>query len=496
MAIKIINDFLPIANPNDTGIVKPDNDTITISNDGAITSNLDLPENVVGSDNYTDAKLWKGTLEEYNALTEHLDSITYFIIDDNETTDIIQDDVISKTSTFSSQKITELTNNILPSQENQEGSYLKTNGTEVSWTRDVVNYNNITNCITEIPQDIKLELVDGTLTLKAGSKVYVPNGKNADGSNKFDVVVISVDKTRGAIGTYTGSSLLFFDTVSESLNQAVTNTSGTTAPTSGNGNWYDTTNNFVKTYSSGVVNQSSKLSLPIAIMTRTNGNWTSIDQIFNGFGYIGSTIFALPGVKGLIPNGRNADGSLTNRELIISNVLITTRTTEYDNYDLILNDIEIANSILVYDDINNVNKKTDGTIVSYTIIGKISASSNGVISLFQPKSPLKVLDYNDTSYISTQAFPSNKYIDLTLGASGATYTAPANGWFQLTKSTTASGQYINIAVNKISTQTHSTGSGQNLAVFAPVLRGANVGVYYTAGGTTSGFRFIYAEGEL
>lgn len=495
MAIKIINDFLPIANPNDTGIVKPDNDTITISNDGAITSNLDLPENVVGSDNYTDAKLWKGTLEEYNALTEHLDSITYLITDDNETTDIIQDDVISKTSTFSSQKITELTNNILPSQENQEGSYLKTNGTEVSWTRDVVNYNNITNCITEIPQDIKLELVDGTLTLKAGSKVYVPNGKNADGSNKFDVVNITVDRT--ITGSTFTSTFFVFALSSGLVVDKTTVQSGSTFPSSAvnTTKFYNTSENKIYRYN-GTEWLPNGYSLPLAVIKSSPGKVTSIDQVFNGFGYIGSTIFALPGVKGLIPNGRNADGSLTNRELIISNVLITTRTTEYDNYDLILNNIEIANSILVYDDINNVNKKTDGTIVSYTIIGKISASSNGVISLFQPKSPLKVLDYNDTSYISTQAFPSNKYIDLTLGASGATYTAPANGWFQLTKSTTASGQYINIAVNKISTQTHSTGSGQNLAVFAPVLRGANVGVYYTAGGTTSGFRFIYAEGEL
>ena len=39
-----------------------------------------------------------------------------------------------------------------------------------------VNYDNITNCITEIPQDIKLELNNGTLTLKAGSKVYKLDG--------------------------------------------------------------------------------------------------------------------------------------------------------------------------------------------------------------------------------------------------------------------------------------------------------------------------------
>ena len=35
---------------------------------------------------------------------------------------------------------------------------------------------HISNYIRYINQDIKLELNDGTLTLKAGSKVYVPNG--------------------------------------------------------------------------------------------------------------------------------------------------------------------------------------------------------------------------------------------------------------------------------------------------------------------------------
>ena len=34
--------------------------------------------------------------------------------------------------------------------------------------------SRITNCITKIPQDIKLELTNGTLTLKAGSKIYIP----------------------------------------------------------------------------------------------------------------------------------------------------------------------------------------------------------------------------------------------------------------------------------------------------------------------------------
>ena len=47
---------------------------------------------------------------------------------------------------------------------------------------NTLNTSQITNCITEIPQDIKLELKDGVLTLKAGSKVYVPNGFEANGT--------------------------------------------------------------------------------------------------------------------------------------------------------------------------------------------------------------------------------------------------------------------------------------------------------------------------
>ena len=53
---------------------------------------------------------------------------------------------------------------------------------------------HISNYIRYINQDIKLELNDGTLTLKAGSKVYVPNGFEADGvTPKFDYMDITSD---------------------------------------------------------------------------------------------------------------------------------------------------------------------------------------------------------------------------------------------------------------------------------------------------------------
>lgn len=47
-----------------------------------------------------------------------------------------------------------------------------------------------------IPQDIKLELNNGTLTLKAGSRVYVPNGFESDGTTpKFILKTIQSDIT-------------------------------------------------------------------------------------------------------------------------------------------------------------------------------------------------------------------------------------------------------------------------------------------------------------
>ncbi|MBO7733689.1 MAG: hypothetical protein J6S67_14085, partial [Methanobrevibacter sp.] len=55
--------------------------------------------------------------------------------------------------------------------------------------KNIANWSsNVSNCITEIPQDVKLELNNGTLTLKAGSKVYVPNGAGV-----FNEVVIASD---------------------------------------------------------------------------------------------------------------------------------------------------------------------------------------------------------------------------------------------------------------------------------------------------------------
>ena len=183
--------------------------------------------------------------------------------------------------------------------------------------------SQLTNCITEIPQNIKLELKDGVLTLKAGSKVYVPNGFEADGTTKkFDEVTIESDLISSQ-RNYDLTNAMFIENNVLTPRRTDFISSGGTAPSSPleNWTWYDTTNNIIKRYDGSTWTTNKNISLPIAITTSTTASlYTSIDQVFNGFGYIGSTVFVLPNVKCLIPNGRNEDGSLNNIEFVTDKV--------------------------------------------------------------------------------------------------------------------------------------------------------------------------------
>lgn len=201
---------------------------------------------------------------------------------------------------------------------------------------EVLNYNNITNCITEIPQDIKLELNNETLTLKAGSKLYIPNGFETDGTTKkFDTKIIESDISLSDDTNYTNLHIFY---VNGHLERILTEQvfSGTIAPTSNSYMiWYDTkTNKIKKTNDSGNTwTNEGTISLSLGLTTTNGTGFFSIDQIFNGIGFIGSIIFALPNVKGLAPNGRNENGTLKNNIISIDNVLIS-EPTNTGNYFL------------------------------------------------------------------------------------------------------------------------------------------------------------------
>ena len=264
--------------------------------------------------------------------------------------------------------------------------------------------NKITNCITEIPQDIKLELKDGTLTLKAGSKVYVPNGFESDGTTpKFDVKIIGQDLTVTFDNTTPKGVIISPNNTMVYGNLAYHSISSSTAPSISWGFWYDLTNNQIKWTDNGST-WISGYSLPICIATGTNGSVTSIDQVFNGFSYIGSTVFALPGVKGLIPNGRNEDGSLKNIEFSYNSIKIVTNTVSRPNAHIVCapNSIYFRN-ILDYNEELNLNWQGNAYTNQEGDGGLLSTSNTSpyAITSFTPKTTFHAVDYQDVPKLAT-----------------------------------------------------------------------------------------------
>ena len=368
---------------------------------------------------------------------------------------------------------------------------------------DNLTHKNITNCLLEVPQRIKLELNDGVLTLKAGSQVIVPNGFEADGTTpKFDEVAIENDLT--VTNTWgTAEKMAIFvspDATNISMAGLARNSSGTTAPTTTDTRrWYDTDTNLVKSYVGGSYT-GNNFSFPIAICTKTSASndnlLASIDQVFNGMGYIGSTVWVDKGVKGLSAEGQNDNGTWATNEIATSNVITRTLSgTETVQMGLFINAIGKAAYYYVSEDgflYNNKNVKQSNCIsfADFTI-------TNGQITSFQPKLPFRAVDYNDKSEISGWGMPSSKYIDLTLGASGSKYTAPANGWVQaVCNSSSDSPAFIEVNTEYASsTGTRYQGCWGRATI--PVTKGRTFDVYYGgAGFEIKTFRFTYAEGEV
>ena len=100
---------------------------------------------------------------------------------------------------------------------------------------------------------------------------------------------------------------------------------------------------------------------------------------------------------------------------------------------------------------------------------------------------------------SGAGMPSNKYIDLTVGATGSTYTAPANGWFSLLRVVSTANINITLTTNKkMSSRSVSTTTGtQTLKASIPVAKGDTLTVEWNGNSIgTYEFYFIYAEGEV
>ena len=407
---------------------------------------------------------------------------------------------------------------------------------------DGLNKNQITNCITEIPQRIKLELADGTLTLKAGSQVIVPNGFEEDGTTpKFDYITIEGDLSISTWGTgITNTCVLGFrkDGQTPKFVTLLPNCifSGSTKPTPNVGNywlWYDTVSNKIKyTSDNGATWTSEYCAFSIAITQVTNSVFTSINQVFNSMGYIGNTVWVDKGVKGLISNGRNIDGSLSNISFEIDKVETYTVSVSYQDayafryhpqpeylnvnayyrmsrrlysYVNLLKDRPTPKAdmwYLVYvKEDNNIWWSSSGAEyikLNACDIFNYDTDNNGNIVKFCPKQACSLLSKEDSSEISGWSIPSSKIVTLTAGASGTKYTAPANGWVKCWgyKNTADVGYVQLFASGGISTHSYVQKGWGSGPIFIPVRKGQQFWVEYYNDIGDARIEFWYAQGEV
>lgn len=106
----------------------------------------------------------------------------------------------------------------------------------------------------------------------------------------------------------------------------------------------------------------------------------------------------------------------------------------------------------------------------------------------------------NNKYMAHMAMPSDKFIDLELGASGTTYVAPADGYYRLTMKQAAPEQYAYLASytdsdEPILSTTSKTATGtDSLSTWIPVHKGHKVKAVYNAPDKRV-FKFIYAIGS-
>jgi hypothetical protein len=104
-------------------------------------------------------------------------------------------------------------------------------------------------------------------------------------------------------------------------------------------------------------------------------------------------------------------------------------------------------------------------------------------------------DHNRLNKLQSYSLPSDKHIDLTLGASGSTYTAPANGYYQCYIGGPSGDKWLRLHTSVGYLQEAGFSTSNNIGFTIPIQKGQIFDVKYSGTLTVSGLRFIYAQGS-
>ena len=398
-----------------------------------------------------------------------------------------------------------------------------------------LNKAQLSNCVLEVPQRIKLEFVNGVLTLKAGSQLLQPDGVNDDGNWMFKYKTVESDIVFPGIGSgsvYQGPIFIdarnaSTDTDNVILDCYVPDNCGTgpSFPAAPNEymRFWNTSDNRLYIYINSTWRSDLDMTFPIADVTINTTSIQSLDNVYNTTIACGNGLLVQSGVKALMPNGLNPDGTLNNLEYTTPYVLaesvdisgsmdwVYTLGSDGDIYALFREFYYVQTSTPVVPNyvgvafwynpatnkstffLNGVAQERPAIIIGSNI--KSGTSAN--IAAAPQKTPANLLKYSDKSIISSWGLPGKRYINLALGVSGSIYEAPATGWVTIDTSNSALNGFVRLCneTSGLYAQSITPFDFAALSVFVPARENDRISLFYDKAGSLNYFKFVYAEGE-
>ena len=177
-------------------------------------------------------------------------------------------------------------------------------------------------------------------------------------------------------------------------------------------------------------------------------------------------------------------------------------TETYTDYDFVLNTADETFRLPLK---NHTADDGNSVLTLYFYVGETVQNANLIDA---GRIGELVATKTDMLQASGAGMPSSRYINLTLGASGSTYTAPANGYFSVGGNFGNVNGYFSL-VNKnnatgqvlLTSEAKANGGSFGCFCWVPVKKGDIVLAYYnyspfsSTESDTPFFIFIYAEGE-
>ena len=349
----------------------------------------------------------------------------------------------------------------------------------------------------------------------------VETAVSAAESAATDAITQSISQVETAIDDYVSAN------ITPDLNQAVTaagnNASvASTSAENANNSAVAAANSASSAAASATASQNSA-SASSAVENRINSVISNAaDEIFSQLSNPFSLLdykyseYELDNASWLLSNGQFNSGtvyqsvydlllSIYNGTTTKAGVSVKLSTETYANTDFVLNTVDETFRLPL-----SVALAVQGLYL-YFYVGEVVQNAN-LIATGQALADIVDLKNADnfsnlgTGRISGLAMPSNRTrIDLTFGATGTTYVAPANGYFacHFRYSSTAGwggafllkpgGSALGVGDDILGTQM-LRGTTSNFAYFLPAQKGQVLYLNYS-GMTSDYFGFIYAQGE-